>query len=1020
MAFLLFSLVGRAQQRVTVTGRVMAGDSAVSGATVQVKGARGAVQTAADGRFSIDAPKGGTLVITHIGFGRQEVKVSSEFTVVTLNQSIQQGSEVVVVGYGTQKRATLTGSVSQVAGSEIAVSPSPNVGASLAGKLPGLIVNQTNGEPGKDDPNILIRGMATIPGPPGSPVNSGPLIIIDGVERSGLTRLDPDDIESISVLKDASAAIYGARAANGVILVTSKSGHKGKTVFDFNYNYGIQNVTKIPKMLDAVTFEQVYNENQYAKEGLLKDPTLPYTPFYTDSIIAVTKAGSDLNNWANTDWVKAVLKSSHVQKIGIQASGGSDAVRYLLSFGSTTQDGDFRHVPDNYGQYNMRLKLDADVAPNLTVGANISGIFSDATYSSVTGQVSVGQPGGTGVNFVNILQSNPTLPAIYPNGDIAPGRLAQSPLLLDQEGYDKVSNSSIYSTFTGTYRAPFLKGLRADISYNYDLANQFEKEWQIPAYYYSWNNNTKNYDHLLQNSVIQDNDIYNKWTTQLTNFRLTYERTIASQHHVTFLVGAEQQYNTNSYTNAGRKNFVSPAIPQLNAGSTAPADQSVSGSASAGAYNNYFGRLNYDFASKYLLEFSFRDNGSQIFPIGKRFGFFPGASAGWVMSEEKFMHDVSAITYLKLRASHGELGNDRVSPYQYLQSYTFGSNYVFGSGDVPGIQPGVVPNADITWEVSKKTDFGVVATLWNGLLGIDATYFIEHRSNILVQPNLSTGQSYGYPGLPDQNTGIVYNHGYELVVTHRQTFKDFSYSLSANFNYARNKVINMDETPSSFAYQNATGHPINAGLYYKYVGIFRDQADLTKNANQAWSGSLQGDQKVANLSGGSKITANDQFRFDYTAIPMETFGLTSIFRYRAFDLDLFFYGQSKVYNYDGVYANLGNTDFSNAMVARATNRWTINNHDGTLPRSGEAAPGATTLYLKDATFIRLKTAEIGYTLPHGVITRTRTFTDVRFYVSGFNVLTWAKAIKYADPEISGNSTTYPQQRIINFGASVKF
>ncbi|MDP4245232.1 MAG: TonB-dependent receptor plug domain-containing protein, partial [Bacteroidota bacterium] len=345
MAFLLFSLVGRAQQRVTVTGRVMAGDSAVSGATVQVKGARGAVQTAADGRFSIDAPKGGTLVITHIGFGRQEVKVSSEFTVVTLNQSIQQGSEVVVVGYGTQKRATLTGSVSQVAGSEIAVSPSPNVGASLAGKLPGLIVNQTNGEPGKDDPNILIRGMATIPGPPGSPVNSGPLIIIDGVERSGLTRLDPDDIESISVLKDASGAIFGARAAYGVILVTSKSGHKGKTVFDFNYNYGIQNVTKIPKMLDAVTFEQVYNENQYAKEGLLKDPTLPYTPFYTDSIIAVTKAGSDLNNWANTDWVKAVLKSSHVQKIGIQASGGSDAVRYLLSFGSTTQDGDFRHVP---------------------------------------------------------------------------------------------------------------------------------------------------------------------------------------------------------------------------------------------------------------------------------------------------------------------------------------------------------------------------------------------------------------------------------------------------------------------------------------------------------------------------------------------------------------------------------------------------------------------------------------------------------------------------------------------------
>src|SRR5579859_7080390 len=245
------SLAGYGQQRVTATGKVIAGDSAIGGATVQVKGHRGGVQTAADGRFSIDAPKGATLVITFVGFAPEEVKASSEFTVVQLKQAVQQGSEVIVVGYGTQKKATLTGSISQVAGSEIAVSPSPNVGASLAGKLPGLIVNQTNGEPGKDDPNLLIRGMATIPGPPGSPVNSGPLIIIDGVERSGLTRLDPDDIDAISVLKDASAAIYGARAANGVILVTTKTGHRGKTAFDFEYNYGIQNVTKIPKMLDA-------------------------------------------------------------------------------------------------------------------------------------------------------------------------------------------------------------------------------------------------------------------------------------------------------------------------------------------------------------------------------------------------------------------------------------------------------------------------------------------------------------------------------------------------------------------------------------------------------------------------------------------------------------------------------------------------------------------------------------------------------------------------------------------------
>jgi len=1002
LVFIFFALSGRAQERVAVTGRVTAGDSAIAGATVQVKGQRDAVQSGADGRFALSAPRGATLVISYVGYAKEEVRADTKFMLVNLKQAVQQGSEVVVVGYGVQKKATLTGSISQVSGSEVALSPSPNVGASLAGKLPGLIVSQPVGEPGKDDPNILIRGLATLG-------NASPLIIIDGVERGLITRLDPDDIESVSVLKDASAAIYGARAANGVILVTTKAGKKGKTAFNFSYNYGIQNVTKIPKMLDAATYAQVYNEGLFYREGRPAN----FTPFYSDSAIQKFKNGSDPINYPNTDWVKQVLKTSHVQKIGIQASGGSDAVRYLLSFGSTTQDGDFRHNPDNYHQYNTRIRVDADLTKNLTVGANISGIFTDATYSSITGT------SGSGVTFVNILQANPTLPAVYPNGLLAPGRLNQNPLLLDQQGFDKISNASVFSTFTGTYRVPFVKGLRVDVSYNYDFANQFEKLWQIPAYFYSYNVNTGNYDKLLQNTAIQLNDTYTKWTTQLSNARLTYDRSFGG-HHVTALIGAEQQYVTKSYAMAGRKNFVSTALPELNVGSTAAADQMVGGVDSTAAYNNYFGRLNYDFAGKYLVEFSFRDNGSQIFPVGKRYGFFPGASAGWVLSEEKFMHNLPYVTYLKLRASHGELGNDRVAPYQYLQSYSFGSNYVFGNNDVPGIYPNTVPNADITWEVSKKTDAGLVATLWNGLLGIDATYFLEHRSRILVKPNLSVSNIYGYPSLPTENIGKVNVHGFELVLTHRQTFRDWSYSISANFNYARSEIVYMDEVPQAEPWQNATGHPIGSTLLYKTVGIFKDQADLTKNANQAGSGSQVGDQKFANLSGGQQITANDQFRFDYSTVPMETFGLSTIFRYKSWDINLFFYGQTKAYNSDAVYSNLGNTDFSNAMVARANGRWSVANPNGNLPRSGEWTPGGSTLYMKDATFIRLKTAEIGFSLPHSVVARTRTFSDVRFYVSGFNVLTWAKTIKWEDPEINGNATAYPPQRIINFGCTVKF
>jgi len=1003
-----FTVQGVAQERHAVTGRVTVGDTAITGATVTVKGRGTAVQTGADGRFSIIAPRGSTLVITYVGYAAEEMRVGSgvDFLSVQLKPIATQQSEVIVVGYGTQKKATLTGSVSTVAGSEIAVSPSPNVGASLAGKLPGLIVNQPSAEPGLDDPNILIRGASTLG-------NSAPLIIIDGVERTGLTRLDPADIESFSVLKDASAAIYGARAANGVILVTTKHGQKGKTIFDFNYNYAIQNVTQIPKMLDAATFAQVYNEGVFYREGRPAN----YTPFYSDSAIQKFKDGSDPINYPNTNWVKAVLKSSYVQKVGLQASGGSETVRYLLSFGTTTQDGDFRHIPDLYKQYNARLRLDADLVKNLTVGANISTIMSNANYSSITGQVGA----GSSVNFINILQANPTIPAVYPNGLIAPGRLNQNPLLLDQQGFNNINTQAVYSTFTAAYKVPFVRGLRVDVSYNYDFTNQENKEWNIPAYFYQYNVNTGGYDKLLQNSVPYLQDTYSKWTTQLSNIRLGYDRIFGSKHHVAALIGAEQQYGTHSYAYAYRKNFVSTAVPQINVGSTAAADQGTGGSDSTGAYNNYFGRVNYDFASKYLVEFLFRYNGSQIFPQDKRYGFFPGVSAGWVLSEEKFMQNVGpVVNYLKLRASYGELGNDRVAPYQFLQSYSFGNNYVFGQNDVPGIYPNTVPNPNITWEVSKKTDLGVVATLWRGLLGIDFTQFFEQRSKILVQPNLSVSNVYGFPSLPSENIGRVNNHGFELVLTHRQTFRDFSYSISANITYAKSKIIYMDEVPQPEPWQNATGHPLGSALYYKSIGIFHDSADLARNANEAGSGTQVGDQKIKNLSGGSQITANDQYRFDLSATPEEVFGLTTNFRYKAFDLTVFFYGQTKAYNYDGVYASLGTSDFSNAMVQRAANRWSPSNPNGTMPRASEWTPGGTTLYLKDATFIRLKTAEIGYSLPKSLTDRTRTFTDVRFYVSGFNLLTWAKAIKYADPEISGNSTAYPPQRIVNFGATLKF
>jgi len=706
-----------------------------------------------------------------------------------------------------------------------------------------------------------------------------------------------------------------------------------------------------------------------------------------------------------------VLKPhSYQQTINLQVNGGSENVRYLLSFGAVSQDGNFRYNPTSYKQYNVRTKVDIDLTKNLSVGANIYAILNNRTYSSTA----------TSVNFINILQANPTLVARYPNGLIGPGRLGENPLLQDKVGTDRIEDAPLYSTFTGSYKVPFIKGLQLDASFNYDLSNQFEKLFKTPYSYYEYNVNTQQYD--MKNATViattELTDTYRKWTTMMHNFRITYNKTF-DQHHVTALLGTEQQKNTSSFAMAYRKNFVTTAINQIDVGSAAPADKNNAGSASSGAYNNYFGRLNYDFMAKYLLEFMFRYDGSVIFPEKKRYGFFPGFSAGWRLSEEKFIRDnFPFVNQLKLRVSHGQLGNDRVGQYQYLQSFSFGNNYVFGTNDAPGIYANTMPNPDITWEVSKKTDVGLEASLWKGLLGIEFTLWKERRSNILAQPNLSVSNVFGFSALPSKNIGKVDNHGLELVLTHRNTIGKLVYDINGNVSFSRSKIIFMDEAPQAEPYQNLTGHPVGAALYYKADGIFHNADELTKYPHGA--GAQVGDIKVVDYNGDGVIDSKDQFRFDYTTTPRVVFGLNTNFQYKNFDLNLFFQGQTKAYNYDATAAALGGSDFANTVGYRATNRWTVNNTNGTMPRADAWQPGNTSFFLYNATFVRLKSAELGYSLPRNMVSKIKVFKDVRFYASAFNLLTWSKQIKWADPEIRGNFTTYPPLRVINLGASLKF
>lgn len=1019
ITFLLcgFVLQGLAQTTVTGTVTDFEGES-LPGVNIIVKGTTDGTITDIDGNYTFSVPSDAVLVFSYIGYLSNEIEVKSQSVInVELVPDVTQLSELVVVGYGQQKKETLTGSVSNISGDVIAKSPSGNVSNSLAGRLPGLAVGQRSGEPGRDDPNLFIRGTASFySDDPENPNDiarvNAPLVIIDGVPRDNMSRMNPDDIESISVLKDASAAIYGARAANGVILITTKRGTKGKPVFGFSYNHAFQRPTKLLDMLDAATFAQVYNEGQWYRED--RPGPEDFSPTFTDDMIQRYANGSDPVRFPNTNWVDEVLKPYSSQKrLNLSVNGGSEALRYFLSFGTLSQDGLLRNDPTAYEQYNMRVKVDVNLTDNLTVGANVSAILNNKKFSSVaTDQENF-------VNFHNIYHANPTLVARYPNGLIGAGRLGENPLLLNQRGYFSRDEAPIYSSFTASYKVPFVKGLKLEGSYNYDLNNQIQKRWRLPYYYHEYVAADDEYKRTMGTGVTSPEltERRSRWKTQLYNLRVNYEKTFG-KHHVGILLGTEQQKNTYDWVEAFRRNYVSTAIDQINAGSNDPEDKNNGGTTVIGGYNNYFGRLNYDFDGKYLVEFLFRYDGSQIFPEKGRYGFFPGISAGWRLSEESFIRDnFDFVNHLKIRGSYGQIGNDRVGAYQYLQAFTFQDSYYFGGGVAPGIRPDVLPNADITWEVSKKTDLGIEGLFWGGLLGFEYTWWRENRSNILAPRNASISNVFGFPGLPDENIGKVKNRGFELVLTHKNSIGQLDYQVSANTAFARNEIEFMDEVPNQESYKNRTGRPVGAGLFYKADGIFNTEEELAGYPH--FDNAQVGDIRIVDLNDDGVINEQDEFRSKYSPIPEYIFGMSFDFQYKNFDLSLFFQGQTNAYNYDDRFGLLGNSAYDNATVERATDRWTVDNPDGTMPRADGNAPGNNTMWQFDATFVRLKTVELGYSLPNDFISKVG-LTDARFYVSGFNMFTWAKEIKWADPEAQGGFRYYPQLRVINIGASIKF
>jgi len=990
------------QQTTPITGRVLGADDnePLPGVNVIIKGTTNGVTTNFDGFYSIEnVSEGDVLVFSFMGFTTQEVLVKGQKEInLGLQTDSQSLDEVVVVGYGTTKKETLTGSIATVTGEDIVKTPAVNVTSTLQGRLPGLTASQRSGEPGNDDPSILIRATATTG-------NNSPLIIIDGVQRTGIGQLNSEDIENISVLKGASATIYGARAANGVILVTTKKGRASKPEFSFSYSFAMTNPTQDPDLLSSPEYAETFNEAVWYDAGR---PDV-YDPYYSDEVIQKFRDGSEPELYPDTDWNEEVLnRNSQQQRIGLSVTGGTDNTRYLLSFLAQTQEGNYKNNPTSYKQFNMRAKFDVDVTDNLTLGANINGIVKNKEFSSQ----------GVGTNFYNIIRAIPTLVAVYDNGLIAPGRLGQSPLLLDQRGYNHTDETPIYTTFTATYKIPFVEGLRFDASYNYDMDTRTKKVWNLPYSSHQYNVNTGEYD-VYQVGIVAPEltDRMEKYTTSLWNYRFTYDKSFGD-HQFTAMVGQEQQHNQSSWVQAYRRNYVSSAIAEINVGSTAADDKDNGGSSYESAYNNWFGRINYDYQSKYMADIVFRSDGSQNFPEGKRYGNFYSVSGAWRLSEENFIKDnFENVDQLKLRVSHGTSGNDNVGQYQYLQSYQFGQNHVFGTTDVPGVYSSQLANPNITWEKSSKTDIGLDASFWNGMLGIDFTYWWEHRTDILETRNLSIPEILGFPSLPDENIGEVDSNGFELSLSHRNMNHELTYMISANVAYANSEIIYMDETPPAEPYQSQTGMMVGSGLYYETDGIYNTQEELDNSVHH--SSTQVGDIKILDMNDDGQITDADRVRMDRTSTPKYVFALNTSFEYKNFDLAIFFQGQAGAVNYDDRFASLALGEQANSFSLRAEDRWTVDNPDGTMPRARDYVPGQNTFFLQDASFVRLKSAELGFTLPADVAAKMGGI-HTRIYLSGSNVLTWAKEIKHVDPEISGRSTYYPQVRIFNIGVNVKF
>lgn len=993
----------KAQNLREIKGTVLdrATHTSLPGVSVMIKGTNKGISTGLNGEFSISAKQGDVLIVSFISYEKQEIIVGEQNVLnILLKESSSAMDEVVVVGYGTQRKATLTGSVASISNKELKKSPTTNLSNSLAGLLPGVITSNRSGEPGRDNSTILIRGRSTTG-------NTSPLVVVDGVQGvSGWERINPNDIESISVLKDASAAIYGAQAANGVILITTKRGVSGKPSISYSFNQGLSQPTRIPKMASSAVFGEFVNE-------LLAKDKQP--PRWTEKELQIFRDGSDPVNYPSVNWYNEILEKNTLQsQHNLAVRGGSENVKYSVSGSYSNQNGIFKKGSTNFKAYGLRSNIDANINKYIKVGLDVNAGIDDGNYPT----------SNTATTFGRMLVV-PWMPVYWSNGFPSAGiERGDNPAVMvtDATGSNNEVMQRFQTKASFDIKLPFVEGLGVDgylvYTNNQGVNKLFQKPWTV----YDYNKTNNTYIPIGGGGILQPQltQTYNKAKSSLLNFRIKYEKTF-KDHRINTFIAAEQEQGDSTNFSAFRRNFLSSQVDQLFAGSLA--GQEARGSASEAGRENVFGRFGYGFKDKYLVDFNFRYDGSANFPKGNRFGFFPGVSAAWRISEEKFIKDrFSFIDDLKLRASTGKIGNDRVPAFQYIQSYNLG-NQGFNFGQTPtqslGTVMGVTPNPNITWEVLKTSNIAMDAMFWNGLFGFTVDVFKQKRSNILATRDLAV-PSYTGLILPSENIGIVENKGIEVDLSHRKTIKSgFSYRVGGNFAYVKSNVIYMADAANIPEWQKVQGKALGATNYYNAIGIIRTQAEL--DAIPKVQGTKVGDLKYEDVNKDGLITSSDMVRMNRTNIPEMTFGLNLSMDYKNFSLFANFAGQSRAWQYYHENGRLA----VNTREELLLNRYRPGSMDSKYPilplldTRTDVSGLPSSFWLRDATFLRLKTLELGYSIPKSLLSRLN-IADLRVYLNGNNMLTFDK-MKIYDPEGGDErGNFYPQSKIYNMGLSLTF